>query len=116
VQSQSAADIIREPSQVRFLTAPDETSPAAAVVARDEVILPPTAQVLGPGGVKWYLVKTKNGTAGWITAGDVDAGSTLERVFKSIPAELSISSPVELPSSGASSAPANAIVVPIQTN
>ncbi|MBF8254173.1 MAG: aspartyl protease-like protein [Deltaproteobacteria bacterium] len=116
VQSQSDAEIIREPSQVRLLTAPDETSPAAAVVARDEVVLSPTAQVLGPGGVKWYLVKTKNGVVGWITAGDVDAGSRLERVFKSIPAELSISSLAELPSSGANSAPANAIVVPIQTN
>jgi predicted aspartyl protease len=116
VQSQSDADIIREPAQVRLLTAPDETSSPVAVVARDEVILSPTAQVLGPGGGKWYLVKTKNGVMGWITAGDVDAGSRLERVFKSIPAELSISSLAELPSSGANSAPANAIVVPIQTN
>ncbi len=115
-QSQLNAELIKEPSQVRLLTAPDETSPAAAVVARDEVILSPTAQVLGTGGVKWYLVKAKNGIAGWITAGDVDAGSTLERVFKPIPAELSISSPVEIPSSAASSAPGNAIVVPIQTN
>lgn len=116
VQSQSDAEIIRDPSQVRLLTAPDETSPAAAVVARDEVVLSPTAQVLGTGGVKWYLVKTKNGVVGWITAGDVDAGSTLERVFKSVPTELSISSPVEIPSSAAGSAPGNAIVVPIQTN
>ena len=115
-QSQSNAEIVREPSQVRMLTAPDETSPPAAVVAREEIILTPTAQVFGPAGVKWYLVKTKDGISGWITAGDVDAGSTLERVFKSLPTELSISSPVEIPSSAAPSAPANAIVVPIQTN
>ena len=115
-QSPSDAEIVREPSPVRLLTAPDETSPATAVVAREEIILSPTAQVLGPAGVKWYLVKTKDGVSGWITAGDVGAGGKLERVFKSLPSELSISSPVEIPSSAAQSAPANAIVVPIQTN
>ncbi len=116
VQSQSDAEIIKEPSQVKLLTAPDETSPAAAVVSRDQLLLSPTAQVLGPAGGKWYLVKTKDGISGWMTAGDIDAGSTLERAFKSIPTELSISSPVEIPLSAAHSAPANSIVVPIQTN
>jgi len=115
-QSQSDAEIKREISQVQLLAAPDETSAPVATVPRDEILSSPVAQVLGTGGVKWYLVKTKNGIAGWITAGDVDAGSTFERVFKSIPAELSISSPSEIPLSGPNSAPSNTIVVPIQTN
>lgn len=116
VHSQTDGEVIGERSEVRLLAAPDETSPALAVVSRDDVILSPMGQVLGSGGVKWYLVKTKTGIVGWITAGDVGAVTTFERVFRSIPTELSISSPVEIPSSTASSATANAIVVPIQTN
>ena len=116
VQSQSEAEFIREPSQIRLLTAPDDTSPAAATVPQDEIPSSPVAQVLGTGGVKWYLVKTKTGIVGWITAGDVDAGSTFERAFKSLPADLSISSPREISLPGPSSGSSNTIVIPIQTN
>lgn len=114
-RSQSGAEIVNEPSHVRLLSAPDENSSPATVVAREEVILSPMAQMVGTGGTKWYLVKTKSGIAGWMIAGDVDANGALERVFRSTPAELSFPAPTEIPGS-AGSEPANAIVVPIQMN
>lgn len=115
-QSQSDAEITRDISQVQLLAAPDEISAPVATVPRDEILSSPVAQVLGAGGGKWYLVKTRGGIVGWMSADDSDASGRLESFFKSIPAELSISSPVELPSLAANSATANAIVVPIQTN
>ena len=115
-QSQSNAEIKRDISQVQLLTAPDETSAPAATVPRDEILSSPVAQVLGAGGVKWYLVKTRGGIVGWMSADDSDASGRLESFFKSLPAELSISSPREMSLSAPSSAPSNTIVIPIQTN
>jgi clan AA aspartic protease (TIGR02281 family) len=115
-QSQSDAEIKRDISQVQLLTAPDESSAPVATVPRDEILSSPVAQVLGTGGVKWYLVKTRGGIVGWMSADYSDASGRLESFFKSLPAELSISSPSEIPLSGPNSAQSNTMVIPIQMN
>jgi len=115
-QSQSDAEITRDISQVQLLTAPDQSSAPVATVPRDEILASPVAQVLGTGGVKWYLVKTRGGIVGWMSADDSDASGRLESFFKSLPAELSISSPSEIPLSGPNSAHSNTMVIPIQMN
>lgn len=106
----------RDVTRVELHTAPDETSPPAAAVPRGEIIMSPLAQIVGTGGAKWYLVKTKSGAAGWINGGDAEISTQLEPFFKPLPAELSVAAPVELSSSAANSAPSNAIVIPIQMN
>jgi predicted aspartyl protease len=115
-QMQPDAELEKEISHITLLTAPDETSPPIARVQREELGPSPIAQVLGAAGAKWYLVKTKAGIAGWMSAGDVDARKDLEPFFKPLPAELSVASPVEIPAAGPTSTPSNAIVIPIQTN
>src|SRR3990172_927298 len=92
-QSQSDAEIKRDIFQVQLLTAPDETSAPVATVPRDEILSSPVAQVLGTGGVKWYLVKTRGGIVGWMSAEDSDASGELKSFFKSLSAEWSFSSP-----------------------
>ena len=115
-QSQSDAEIKMDIFQVQLLTAPDETSAPVAMVPRDEILLSPVAQVPATGGVKWYLVKTRGGIVGWMSAEDSDASGELKSFFKSLSAEWSISSPREISLSAPSSAPSNTIVIPIQTN
>lgn len=115
-QSQSDAEFKGDITQVHLLTAPDETSVPLATVPRDEILPTPVAQVLGTGGVKWYLVKTRGGIVGWMSAADSDTSGRLESFFKSLPAELSISLPRDISLSAPNSTPSNAIVIPIQTN
>jgi clan AA aspartic protease (TIGR02281 family) len=115
-QSQSDAEFKRDISQIHLHAAPDETSVPLATVPRDEIPLTPVAQVLGTGGVNWYLVKTRGGIVGWMSAADGDGSARLESFFKSLPAEISISSPREISLSAPNATPFNAIVIPIQTN
>jgi hypothetical protein len=71
------------------------------------------AETLGAGGGKWYLVKTKSGAVGWMKAGNTDESKTLERFFKSLPAEPSASTTLDIPSASSASAPPGSIRVPV---
>ena len=116
-QAQSRSDLVpmTKPSRVPLLSAPDETAPPAAVVPQDE-ILSPVAQVIGTGGLKWYLVKTKSDVAGWIRADDPDTSKKLDAHFKSPAAEPVISFATEISLSDSTLLSPNSVVIPIQTN
>ena len=106
--------ISRETAEILLFTAPDESSALAGTVRREET-LSPMAESLGTGGAKWHLVKTKSGLVGWIKASDTDESKKLESFFKSLPAE-SFSIPTDIPEASSTTAPRNAIVVPVYMN
>jgi clan AA aspartic protease (TIGR02281 family) len=89
-QVENAGRTSRETRSIQLFTAPDASSPLAALVARGEN-LSPLAESLNAGGDKWYLVKTKNGTTGWIKASDAEGSEKMDKFFKSLSAERSLS-------------------------
>jgi len=96
-------------SGIQVFSVPDESTPPIAVLAFGETTTP-VAESQGPGGEKWYLIKTKNGVVGWIKHGSEEA-KKLDGFFKSLPAEPSVSSQIPLTSSA--SVPRGAIIVPV---
>ena len=74
-------------------------------------ITTPMAETQGASGLKWYLVKTKNGVIGWIKQSDSEQAKKLDSFFRSLPKESAIS--VQIPIVSSSSAPRGSIVVPV---
>lgn len=92
------------------LTAPDDSAPPIATLAPDDAAAP-IAESQSAGGVKWYLVKTPNGTVGWIKRSDSAQGKKLDEFFRSRPPEPSVSAQIPLVSS--TSAPSGSIIVAV---
>jgi gag-polyprotein putative aspartyl protease/Bacterial SH3 domain len=101
--------------ETKLFAAPDESSAVIATVKPGDEVSP-LADTLVGGGVRWYLVKRKNGVIGWISGSDTDASKGLEKFFKSLPAEpsLPLSSPVSSTSTGDFGA--KTITVPVLMN
>ena len=114
-QVESTGHTSSETRSVQLFTAPDESSLVAASLEREES-LSPLAETLSAGGVKWFLVKTKNGAIGWIKASAADGSKKMESFFRSRPAEasLSISTNTNTPSISTTAPSGNPMVVPIQ--
>jgi clan AA aspartic protease (TIGR02281 family) len=83
-------------------------------VAKSEGPLLPLAETIGSAGLKWYLVKTKNGTSGWIKGGDSDEAAKIETFFRSSTGGTSPTFPVEIPSASLSQTFSSTILVPIR--
>lgn len=98
--------------QIRLFTAPDESSQQIEVSKSDGPLVP-VAETIGSGGVKWYSVKTKNGTTGWIKGGESDEADRIEAFFRSATAGRSFTLPVETPSTSLAQTYSGAILVPI---
>jgi clan AA aspartic protease (TIGR02281 family) len=98
--------------QIRLFTAPDEFSQQMEV-SKSDGSLAPVAETIGSEGVKWYLVKTKNGTTGWIKGGESDEAARIETFFKSSIGKSSSTLPVEIPSASLAQTQSGAILVPI---
>jgi predicted aspartyl protease len=99
--------------EIRLFTAPDESSQQIEVPKSDGSLLP-LAETIGGEGLKWYLVKTKNGTSGWIKGSDSDEAAKIESFFKSSNRGSSSTLPVEIPSASSAQTFSSAIIVPIR--
>ena len=98
--------------RIRLFTAPDESSQQMDVSKPDDSLIP-VAETIGSEGVKWYLVRTKNGTTGWLKGGDSDDAARIETFFKSSIGGRPSTIPVEIPSASLVQAHSGAISVPI---
>lgn len=76
-------------TQVRVFTTPDESSLVIESVRSGET-LAPMAEMTGAGGLKWFMVKTRNGNIGWIKTGDNPAVTKIDRHFRSLPNEIPV--------------------------
>lgn len=113
VWAASRLQVSTEQSGVQVFTTPDESSLVIESIG-DGDFLSPLAEMTGTGGLKWFMVKTRNGNVGWIKAADNNAAKKVDSHFRSLPNENSV-----LRSSGmpevASKTPANrAIAVPVR--
>lgn len=100
-------------ADVQVFANPDDTSPMIESVS-DGRSLAPIAEMTGAGGVKWFMVKTKNGNVGWIKAGDVSA-TKIDDHFRALPKESApIGSAGAVPEGISSTSKSGAITVPIK--
>jgi predicted aspartyl protease len=95
-----------------FITA-DETATRIETVS-DGATLTPMAEVMGAGGVKWYMVKTPAGNVGWIKTGDNSAARKVDGHFRSLPKESTSIGPARSPEGGAKTSAQGTITIPIQ--
>ena len=72
----------------------------------------PIAETQSAGGVKWYLVKTRNEIVGWIKRNESDQAKKVENFFRSLPQEAAATA-VTIPSISLRTAPHGAVVVPV---
>ena len=68
-----------------FISA-DETATLIETVS-DGASLTPMGEMMGAGGVKWFMVKTPAGNVGWIKAGANSAARQVDDHFRSLPKE-----------------------------
>jgi hypothetical protein len=109
----SSQQVSAEQPDVQVFTAPDESSLLVESV-KDGESLSPLAEMKGTGGLKWFMVKTRNGNVGWIKAGDNNAAKKVDSHFRSLPNENSVLRLSGMPEA-ASKIPVNrAIAVPVR--
>jgi len=100
--------------EVMVFTAPDESSTLVETI-RDGESLSPMGEMTGPGGLKWFVVKTRNGNVGWIKAGNTIAARKVDVHFRSLPNEVTLIGPVSAPAPTSSKTSADgAITIPVK--
>jgi predicted aspartyl protease len=91
--------------------AADEHAPAIGTLSAGETVTP-IAETQGVGGIRWYLVKSRSGTVGWIRQGDSEQSKKADSFFRGLPSEPSASA-VPVPTSSVAATAKNAVVVPV---
>lgn len=99
--------------EVRVLAAPDEFSELVETVGDGES-LSPMGETTGPGGLKWFMVKTRNGNVGWIKASDNTAVRKIDGHFRSLRHEATVIGPGSAPASISSKTSGGAIMIPVK--
>jgi hypothetical protein len=113
IRAASSQQVSREESETQIFATPDESSLLVESV-KDGESLSPLAEMTGTGGVKWFLVKTRNGNVGWIKAGDNNAAKRVDSHFRSLPNEISVIRSSSKPESAAKTPTNGAISIPVK--
>jgi aspartyl protease len=111
IHAQATGDEVPQPPAIKVYASADDSSLPVGTLAADEDAIP-IAQTLGGGGVKWYLIKSKNGVVGWIKQGNGENSKKADDFFRALPAETGRLG-LEIPTTSAASAPGNAVLVPV---
>ena len=80
-------------SEVMVYSAADEFSQLIETV-RDGGALAPIAESSGPGEMKWFMVRTRNGNIGWIKASDNAEARKVDDHFRAQPRDAVMVGPV----------------------
>jgi len=107
-------------SEVMVYSAAEEASPLIESV-RNGGAFSPIAETTGPGGIKWFMVKTKAGNIGWIKASDNADAKKVDDHFRALPRDAVMIGPAD---ASANSAPelatktsaTGAITIPVKIN
>ena len=108
----SSRQVSREQTEVQIFATPDESSLLVESVKDGESLLP-LAEMTGTGGLKWFMVKTRNGNVGWIKAGDNNAAKRLDGHFRSLPNEISMIRSSSKPEAASKTPTNGAIAIPV---
>jgi len=107
-QPKSASNV-----QIDIFNTADETATRIETVSGGAA-LTPMAEVMGAGGVKWYMVKTPAGNVGWIKTGDNSAARQVDGHFRSLPKESMSIGPARSPEGSTKTSVQGAITIPVQ--
>jgi len=100
--------------EIMVFAAPDEFS-ALVETIRDGESLLPMGEMTVPGGLKWFMVKTRTGNVGWIKATDNTASRKIDGHFRSLPNEVTIIEPASTSASISSKTSAKGVItVPVK--
>ena len=99
------------PAQAQVFAEADESSELIETV-RDGAALSPIAEMTGGSGAKWFMVKTKSGSVGWIKAANNDAAKKIDDHFRALPKEPMIF----VPSGAAKTSATGVITIPVKIN
>jgi predicted aspartyl protease len=115
VYAASSQPTLGQNVEVRVLAAPDEFSELVETVG-DGASLSPMGETTGPGGLNWFMVKTRNGNVGWVKADDNPAIRKIDGHFRSLRNEATVIESGSAPASTTSSktSAGGAIVVPVK--
>jgi gag-polyprotein putative aspartyl protease len=103
-------------SEVMVYTAADEFSPLIESV-RDGGAFSPIAETAGPGGMKWFMVKTKAGNIGWIKASDNAEARKVDDHFRAMPRGAVMIGPASsAPDAATNTSATGAITIPVKIN
>jgi predicted aspartyl protease len=78
--------------RVEVFSSAEETATLIETVS-DGASLTPLAEIMGAGGVKWFMIKTPAGNVGWIKAGENSAARQVDGHFRALPKESTSISP-----------------------
>lgn len=78
--------------RVEVFSSAEETATLIETVS-DGASLTPMAEIMGAGGVKWFMIKTPAGNVGWIKAGENSAARQVDGHFRALPKESTSISP-----------------------
>lgn len=98
---------------IRLFMAPDESSQQIEVPRSDASLLP-LAETTSSDGLTWYLVKTKNGTTGWMKGGPSDEARKLEAYFRHSSSGSFSGLPIEIQPANEQQISSGPIKVPIR--
>jgi len=101
-------------ARVEVFSSADETATVIESV-NEGAALTPMAEMMGPGGVKWFMVKTSAGNVGWIKTSDNSAARQVDGHFRSLPKESTSIGPARnSPDGGSRSSTPGNTTIPIQ--
>jgi hypothetical protein len=113
-QAASAPQAPDTRSGVQVFASADEFSP---VIEHNPAGNPlaPIAEMTAAGGMKWFMVKTKNGNVGWIKANDAAEVKKIDEHFRTMPRELRSVAPEAGAATSVSSRPGSgSITIPVK--
>jgi hypothetical protein len=109
----SSQQVSREETEVQIFATPDASSLLVESVKDGESLLP-LAEMTGTGGLKWFMVKTRNGNVGWIKAASSTAAKRVDDHFRSLPNEISVIRSSSKPESASKPSMNGAIAIPVK--
>ncbi len=107
-------------SEIMVYSAAEEGSPLIESV-RDGGAFSPIAEATGPGGIRWFMVRTRAGNIGWIKASDHAEARKVDDHFRALPRDaVMIESPgasaSSVPEAGTKTSATGAITIPVRIN
>ena len=103
-------------SEVMVYSAAEEALPLIESV-RDGGAFSPIAETTGPGGIKWFMVKTKAGNIGWIKASDNAEARKVDDHFRVLPRDAVMIGPANsAPEPATKMSATGAITIPVKIN
>jgi predicted aspartyl protease len=110
-RAEGASAPVAPSRELQVFTSADESSPVIELVT-DGRSLSPIAEMIGVGGLKWFMVKTGAGNVGWIKAANNLGAAKMDDHFRALPKDSTVVGPISSVPEPASTT--GAITIPVK--